>query len=982
MYYQRYRKKHSVADRLLSLSFNFLPANLVQQIIVHRLSSFGSYEEREMAYGEITCWYWLEPRYYNESIDYAIQAFKGTVKLENTQYRAVKLHFQDKRVLESIANLGIKDANDVSLIIKKWQDTHYGIPLDLLPILVENKIIGSENDIDDLDDRRFCRSLYPFSIDGEDEKNLVENMCTLKDYGVPIEDIRRSLSQDFFRCGADRLVHVLGAIENCGIKIDPGYADLCDIVFHANIVAIEFLFRELNVNTAPGLMRYRDLLEAHDDNFNGNVIKSLRDIGVSDDDIPRYQRMIHTDVACYHENDAIAGRIVALSRPPFSLSKDEILKCEDYVIDKRLPFFEFINIFKAHSVTDYGYLCALHPFLRHISTTNLAAIFDVLKSIVALDQYKQDVINFVEKFVSLKGNIHNLAYLKNRFSISDIETFSSLIKISTVTDKVLQYALEKHGIGTARELSDWYYHDAVGVNSVGSLYTLDHIGDILLDDAFKRKRFFLLTRNNNTLGEAVYRNGMGKDKLNPDTVILMLNLTNGVIFPSLVSHLFCDDLDALRSSIERLDVIVEDLKTGDGPANNDLTDDEVYGISLVFNISEGEIRRDWSVISAIKDNTISPVSGGSHYRIDTRWVLETYKMVENVRLDDEGFRAIAKALDRVNEKSSEGVSAEDGLLDGFRYKHLKNNSATPMAIWPYLVLFIFFIPDFADRIKIIASEFSTHDLSDHGRYKLLRMCEEAFSHWLLQVVQDFKNNLLDEINCNAAVLQSVLRSFRMDISASGVSRVDRDNMGDVLDTVLRKSQQVFLDWVGREKRKYSKLNATSGNNDYPLYCVYTKTPAAFFAKRSAGLCSAGKTNLWTCASHAHLLVFDQRSPFLVGMVSIYIEEIPEVCQGKTLIVRNLSIIDKKSGYHADSVVKSYISVAQELALQLGCVAAAFPDQAGQDYCTNDDDLWGAVKKRYRLGEDRRSMTRVRFSPYKENENEDILVFVFWRKPTA
>jgi hypothetical protein len=128
------------------------------------------------------------------------------------------------------------------------------------------------------------------------------------------------------------------------------------------------------------------------------------------------------------------------------------------------------------------------------------------------------------------------------------------------------------------------------------------------------------------------------------------------------------------------------------------------------------------------------------------------------------------------------------------------------------------------------------------------------------------------------------------------------------------------------------------------------------------------------------------------MASIYIEKLKEIKQGNTLIIRNLSTaIEAKNEYDLHSVAKSFLDMARKLAEERNCVAAAFTEQGGQHYCTNNHELWQIIKRMYirerftpyhdrhvaRATDERPAQINVQFSPYKESTTEMVIIFVFW-----
>lgn len=118
--------------------------------------------------------------------------------------------------------------------------------------------------------------------------------------------------------------------------------------------------------------------------------------------------------------------------------------------------------------------------------------------------------------------------------------------------------------------------------------------------------------------------------------------------------------------------------------------------------------------------------------------------------------------------------------------------------------------------------------------------------------------------------------------------------------------------------------------------------------------------MWREERQSHLVVFDPLTKRLVGMAMLYVERIEAIDPHRTtLVMRAINTVDGTDvRYDAESVVQSFLKVAQHIALDNNMAAVAFPsDDSGQHFMSNRDDIYKHVEKVHADAPQRRSLPR-------------------------
>ncbi len=120
--------------------------------------------------------------------------------------------------------------------------------------------------------------------------------------------------------------------------------------------------------------------------------------------------------------------------------------------------------------------------------------------------------------------------------------------------------------------------------------------------------------------------------------------------------------------------------------------------------------------------------------------------------------------------------------------------------------------------------------------------------------------------------------------------------------------------VGELRKELKKFEAKRGENDYGkrVEAFISKNQGSFFAKASAGICTAKDVWLWDQENHFHINIVEERER-VIGNVQAYLIEDPQRPGEKSLLLRgfnpNESIL--RSGISPESFVESVFNLARK-----------------------------------------------------------------------
>lgn len=178
----------------------------------------------------------------------------------------------------------------------------------------------------------------------------------------------------------------------------------------------------------------------------------------------------------------------------------------------------------------------------------------------------------------------------------------------------------------------------------------------------------------------------------------------------------------------------------------------------------------------------------------------------------------------------------------------------------------------------------------------------------------------------------------------GESGAGRDRLFRALQATRAKVLPIYQRWAKAERRKF--ITEESAVRITRLSAVVSKHPAAFFARETVGLCTAGRVDLWCERRHSHLLVFDTVAKNLAGMAYLYVEQIWEIHPSRpSLVIRAINpTIDMLACHSPASIVDAFLDVACQVAEANGMACVAIP--CGGSELSNRDKIEDDIRRRF------------------------------------
>lgn len=93
------------------------------------------------------------------------------------------------------------------------------------------------------------------------------------------------------------------------------------------------------------------------------------------------------------------------------------------------------------------------------------------------------------------GYLDAFEYLVDAVEMSSLASLQQALKLVPLGEPLLRYLVEERSLTSFREIRDWYYRDANGIDGYRSWRAFDAVDKELLDDAYERKQFNQLDGN-------------------------------------------------------------------------------------------------------------------------------------------------------------------------------------------------------------------------------------------------------------------------------------------------------------------------------------------------------------------------------------------------------------------------------------------------------------------------------------------------------
>lgn len=762
-----------------------------------------------------------------------------------------------------------------------------------------------------------------------------------------------------YRFEPEALVENLKHIEAAGIDPTSALEAVGQLAWIASLDRWRFLFQCIGARTAADVQHFKDYLASTRD-VPSAFVAALKGLGAAIPDLAACQSLMLSAAHRSGENSPLEG-LALLAGEPHSLDLWQLAQCITY-LGKNGDLKTFLSILTRFGYAGSGSVLAFqvcYPDVRLESLERLLAIAEKL----AAGQQHQVIAEWVRQ-AAKTGYLSEYEYLIETLSVSDFAQLQHLLKLGTFGLPFLRYLTEERGLATLKALRDWYYDkEAIGIEGLRIWGPFDSLDKIVLDDASNRKRYNLIEGNRSCisdwlskrtiarLGQWPYdaseetkdtyrRNSeelcaVERERLLP-LVAMTLDSTNGIV-PRSVLDLADRPITELQAQLRRLSDLTDALMTGGGPSVAALTPVEADAVALLYRITSERVSSTWSQIVG-REGDIAYLNLRPNYPMV--WKGESSRLART--LDREGFFALFLNAAQVADRF-----APQAFLDMFTAcKHLRPKQLVEQSAD---------VRSLANHLGVLLAagrgDFNL-DKWDSRRFENLARLEEerptALTH-IEELVELFHVELGDALQARQASFidrfsdedAALLASKLGDSSESGTGR---DRLSHALQVTREKLLPIYQRWAKAERRKF--ITEESASRVTHLSAVVSKHPAAFFARETMGLCTAGRVDLWCEPRHSHLLVFDMVAKSLVGMAYVYVEQIREIHPSRpSLVIRAINpTIEMLACHSPASIVDAFLEVACQVAKANAMACVAIP--CGGSELSNRDKIEQDIRRRF------------------------------------
>lgn len=660
--------------------------------------------------------------------------------------------------------------------------------------------------------------------------------------------------------------------------------------------------------------------------------------------------------------------IELLSASPFNFDAASI-GCIDAYAKSNDTLQAFLSILARHHLVDAQTVLQFARCFRSIQLHELDLLLTIVlprrDSVSAVE-----LIDWVEE-AGRDGWSDAIRTMVDLLRLQRFEQLQQCLKFASLGSAVLRYLIEGQSLMSLAALGDWYYHRADGIKELRIRASdLSEIQRLCLDDAFARKRF---ARVNHNIAELVrarrqraeqafaqeLRSTGQAQELNPDVrhdrieqicaqqwpqlrddAVKVLTATDGLVPASVLNAPPGSD-DTLERRLALFIPLVQDLLAGRGPHEPGITDLEADAISMVYKTTSTHLTAFWPHLVG-HEQDLASLRLADHYPMTwkaTHYVLRGGATPDGKTL--ERLASIPHSVARFIETSAKDLSL---ALKGLRPSRIGDEAADLVGLQQHLAVLCALssgddqVRDQLESWRRDGERWTTGDIR----------CDdiEALLNFFTTGLADGVESQIERVARRLSAADIDLLTDRL---APRASMDEASAQGRLREAARRASAKVckrYGAWARSERRKFVAMGTDGEGTN--LQAVLTKTPAAFFAKEAAGLCSRANTDMWKEARHSHLVVFDVPNRRIAGMALMYVQKVLAVdAERPTLIMRAINPIEPYSDSHdPSSMVDAFLAVAVAIAQDNGLAAVAMPDGGGQHLLSNKNSIERDLVERY------------------------------------
>lgn len=930
-----------------------LPVPVVVRRAKGLLRRIGTHEGRKLAFALQIKRTLPGQHYFDSALDFALCELQAPVKFEAFR----DMHFYELDWMRACHRLGMRRMDEVDRLIKA--QSGHRVDGALVLTLVDLGVIDTVDALARIPQRSGWRYGND-QLTQDDMRNFRGIVRLLKDAGVVPHGIIRLVNLDAKRFDPQQLATTLGVIGLNGPELSRLFEALGEQVMRVEPERWAFLNETLDVRSPSDLERFKQLLDSGRKPSKEFAL-ALRAAGAGVADLEACQSLI-LSVGDREKAPAPVTELHQLLDAPHSLTFVQLAGAEDYLLAGR-DLAAYLQVLIRHGFGDAQSILAFQRCYKQQG----ADMLDRWLSIAGERAKGQPAATIADWTAQAGkgGYVDSFDYL---LQAGELRTFTHLqqaLKLAPLGTSLLRYVREERGLKGVSALLKWYYHDAPGIKDVRLWGALNAASRVLLDDAFERKDFTLLEGNLSSVRTVIdqrIETQLGRFPYSSDETTreayhlssrqmseeigsdiapqlrTLLNESDGVLLLSLLEHID-SPLEVVRARLAQFTPELAKLRTGGGPAGQTLSDLEADLIAVVYRTTSSTVRDHWPRVIEREDD-IAGLSTKAPYSMS--WS-RTEQQLDG-QLDSRGLQAMQAAL----QFAACFTARRADMHEACRHlspKRLHDPAADVWSLASHLGVLM----------AIAAEDSNVREWLDQGAETIERMAEAGpLVHQQIESLHElFDVQLGDALDvlepgfvkgltqADAAVLAS-----RLDMRDA----VDGPSAIDCLKVALLKAREtvlgVFLRWTAQQKKRFDPKDVEGDRAQMLAYV--SKSPAAFFAKEAAGICTRANTAMWQEPRNAHLLVFAPDQKRLVGMALLYFERIPALDANRdTLVIRAINpMADALASYGAPSIVDSYFDVAIQIARDNGLAAVAFPSPMGMHLMSNHQTVENDIRDRF------------------------------------
>ena len=897
------------------------------------LGQVRSFEGRKLIMdGPLHAWVGRE---YREGLDFVIRDLRGPVQSE----RLKDLEFRSPAWMATLHRLGCTTA--VDLAAKTRESIEHDIRV-LVRVLHRNGVLMTLDELNawpGLNRRGYVT--HGGNTDWEDclERSAEAVVRRLLAVGAERHAILKACqSQGQFMPG--QLTDTIIELQCRGVSPAQVLEVVGNQLWTSRTDRWRFLMDELHVREPSDFGLFRELLSSRGD-LPAELARTLRADGGSVADLAACQSVL---LSAGKDAPVAAVRTwQVLSRAPFAFAVTDFAKVREYLRrPDALP--DFLEVLSRHGLTSPEAVLAFDECFASVEIGSFGSLLSI-----ALPRRGQESLASVADWVRrahMVGSYNACITLVELLDIPQLSDLERALKLLPITAGVLRYLVQDKRLSSLSELLSWFQKRANGILEMKLHGKVGAIERLLLDDGFKRANFLSVRHNVDCAIGALRQRAQAQLGPRPNTVSAqardtydaqcnvlqatltpalladmkrLLEATSGVLFES-----FLVEVDADPAAFERrlaaISPLIDELVSGRGPRQDSPSESEIEAVGVVYGVDPRTVSEFWPDV-VDREADIAGLKLASHYPM--RWKQTRRELRAGARLDDRGFSALSKIAGLAAEFNRLSDSDMERARVGLRPSRIADDAADVPGLASHLAVVCGLLAADSNVSAMLGRWESAHGAIAGGQaaLELIEQTQSFFGTSLVDAYTQHLSDRLERMGDNAA--RQLAERLAPDTEELR-GKPAREHLQHSVQVVCTKLATVYGAWASRQKAMFASIK--DGHADSELIAVVSKTPAAFFAKFAAALCTKADTDMWNEERHSHLVVFDPVKRRLVGMAMLYVEDVAAIATDRqTLVIRAMNpMIAVATEHEPASMVDSFLAVAIEIARTNGLAAVAVP----------------------------------------------------------